>query len=183
MDVLIIRTAIVRVTRCSSAVQHVVNVVEYRYDLVVRSVVEYYDRVSNVVGADALLSQRDTSDIALSACSLGIVDCNEYAILIEAVGSYAASVSNACAALYYAVGTNDSSVNANASNLHVVNIVAVQRVGDNLASVGVASRVGLILNQGLSALVGPNVVSSLLLAVLGYGVTVTGSDKHTWCRW
>ena len=80
--------------------QHVIYIVEYCNNLVIRStwdavVLQNYDSVCNVIlsGAryQALLSGRDSFDAALSALVLGVVDCYEYAILVEGVGKQPSS--------------------------------------------------------------------------------------------
>ncbi len=70
-----------------AAVQHVVYVVDNSNDLLVSRfniVIEYDDRVSNVLIRAARLSGRDTGDIALSASSLGIVNCGTEGTVYQA---------------------------------------------------------------------------------------------------
>ena len=68
-------------------VQHVIYVVDNSNDLLVSRfniVIEYDDRVSNVLIRAARLSGRDTGDIALSASSLGIVNCGTEGTVYQA---------------------------------------------------------------------------------------------------
>ena len=160
-------------------IQHVIYIVEYCNNLVIRSsnstvVLQNYDCVCNIVRANALLCGRDSLDTALSALILRVINCNKYAVIVEGIGASSCSSagSNLSSALLSTIGTDNSSVQT--LKRYIIDVVAIDGVGDYLTGGSASNRSRSILNQSLSALVGPYLVSSLLLTVYGYSITITG---------